>query len=45
MPTVIKAMFYHHRFWDGRTDNVFNGVNPLDARAPEARVVASWAAC
>lgn len=40
-PTVINAVFYHRQFWDGRGENVFNGVNPLGARDPEARVMAS----
>jgi cytochrome c peroxidase len=40
-PTVINAVFYHRQFWDGRADNIFNGVNPLGARDPEARVMAS----
>lgn len=40
-PTVINAVFYHRQFWDGRGDNIFNGVNPLGARDPEARVMAS----
>ncbi len=40
-PSVINAVFYHRQFWDGRGDNIFNGVNPLGARDPEARVMAS----
>lgn len=40
-PTVINAVFYHRQFWDGRGENIFNGVNPLGARDPEARVMAS----
>ncbi len=40
-PTVINAVFYHRQFWDGRGENLFNGVNPLGARDPEARVMAS----
>ena len=40
-PTVINAVFYHRQFWDGRAENIFNGVNPLGARDPEARVMAS----
>jgi cytochrome c peroxidase len=40
-PTVINAVFNHRQFWDGRAENIFNGVNPLGARDPEARVLAS----
>ncbi len=40
-PTVINAVFYHRQLWDGRGENVFNGVNPFGARDPEARVMAS----
>lgn len=40
-PSVINAVFYHRQFWDGRADNIFNGVNPLGSRDPEARVMAS----
>ena len=40
-PTVINAVFYHRQFWDGRAGNIFNGVNPLGTRDPEARVMAS----
>jgi hypothetical protein len=37
-PTVINAVFNHRQFWDGRADNVFNGVNELGDRDPNARV-------
>jgi cytochrome c peroxidase len=37
-PTVINAVFNHRQFWDGRADNVFNGVNGLGDRDPNARV-------
>jgi cytochrome c peroxidase len=40
-PSVINAVFYHRQFWDGRGENLFNGVNRLGARDPEARVMAS----
>jgi cytochrome c peroxidase len=40
-PTMINAVFNHRQFWDGRAENVFNGVNHLGARDPEARVMAS----
>ena len=37
-PSVINAVFNHRQFWDGRAENVFNGVNHLGARDPDARV-------
>ena len=37
-PTVINAVFNHRQFWDGRAENVFNGVNHLGARDPERTV-------
>jgi cytochrome c peroxidase len=37
-PTVINAVFNHRQFWDGRADNVFNGVNHLGDRDPDARL-------
>jgi cytochrome c peroxidase len=37
-PTVINAVFNHRQFWDGRADNVFNGVNHLGQRDPDARL-------
>ncbi len=37
-PTVINAVFNHRQFWDGRADNVFNGVNEMGDRDPNARV-------
>jgi cytochrome c peroxidase len=39
-PTVINAVFNHRQFWDGRAENIFNGVNHLGDRDPEARVLA-----
>ena len=38
-PTVINAVYNHRQFWDGRAENVFNGVNHLGTRDPDARVV------
>jgi len=38
-PTVVNAVFNHRNFWDGRADNVFNGVNELGDRDPNARVL------
>jgi len=40
-PSVINAVFNHRQFWDGRAENVFNGVNHLGDRDPDARVLAS----
>ena len=37
-PSVINAVFNHRQFWDGRADNVFNGVNHLGTRDPNARL-------
>jgi cytochrome c peroxidase len=37
-PSVINAVFNHRQFWDGRAENVFNGVNHLGRRDPNARV-------
>ena len=37
-PSVINAVFNHRQFWDGRADNVFNGVNGMGDRDPNARV-------
>lgn len=39
-PTTINAVFNHRNFWDGRANNVFNGVNPFGPNDPNARVVA-----
>ena len=38
-PSVINAVFNHRQFWDGRAENVFNGVNHLGARDPNAKVM------
>jgi cytochrome c peroxidase len=37
-PSVINAVFNHRQFWDGRAENVFNGVNHTGTRDPGARV-------
>ena len=37
-PTVINAVFNHRQFWDGRAENVFNGVNHLGNRDPNAKL-------
>ena len=35
---MINAVFNHRQFWDGRAENVFNGVNHLGQRDPNARL-------
>lgn len=41
-PTTINSAFNNRNFWDGRANNVFNGVNPFGRRGiaanPPARV-------
>ena len=37
-PSVINAVFNHRQFWDGRAENVFNGVNHLGQRDPDAKL-------
>ena len=38
-PTVINSAFNFRNFWDGRAQNIFNGVNPFGLRDPNASVV------
>jgi cytochrome c peroxidase len=38
-PTVINAAYNRRQFWDGRADNLFNGVNEFGARDPQARIL------
>ena len=38
-PSVINAVFYLRNFWDGRAQDVFNGVNSFGLRDPDARVL------
>ncbi|GAB1541579.1 hypothetical protein NUACC21_42500 [Scytonema sp. NUACC21] len=38
-PTVINAVFNFRNFWDGRAQDIFNGVNPFGLRDPNAFVV------
>jgi cytochrome c peroxidase len=38
-PTVINAAFNRRQLWDGRADNIFNGVNEFGVRDPNARVL------
>ena len=37
-PSVVNAVFNHRQFWDGRAQNVFNGVNGLGDLDPAAVV-------
>ena len=37
-PTVINAALNHRNFWDGRASHVFNGVDKVGRREPDARV-------
>ena len=37
-PTMINAVFNHRQFWDGRAENIFNGVNHLGMRDPDAKL-------
>jgi cytochrome c peroxidase len=38
-PKVVNAIYNVRQFWDGRANNVFNGVNPFGLRDPNARLV------
>jgi cytochrome c peroxidase len=38
-PTTINAVFNYRNFWDGRANNVFNGVNPFGPRDPDAKLI------
>jgi len=38
-PTTINAAFNHRNFWDGRANNIFNGVDGFGQRNTEARVL------
>jgi cytochrome c peroxidase len=40
-PSTINAVFNHRQFWDGRAENVFNGVNHLGQRDPDAKIYRS----
>lgn len=37
-PTMINAVFNHRNFWDGRANDIFNGVSPLGLRDTAARL-------
>jgi cytochrome c peroxidase len=36
---VINAAFNHRNFWDGRANNIFNGIDPFGRRNVDARVL------
>lgn len=40
-PTTINAVFNHRNFWDGRAQNIFNGVNHKGDRDPVAHLYKS----
>lgn len=40
-PTNINAIFNHRSFWDGRANNVFNGVDIWGPRNKHARLIVS----
>ena len=40
-PSVINAVFNFRNFWDGRAENVFNGMTSFGSRDTQARVLLS----
>ena len=38
-PTVINAVFNHRNFWDGRANNIFNGVDNRGLRNTDAMIL------
>jgi cytochrome c peroxidase len=42
-PSVINAVFNYANFWDGRGNNIFNGVNPFGPADQSARILRSFA--
>lgn len=38
-PTIINSVFNFRNFWDGRAQNIFNGVSPFGLRDPDAFVL------
>lgn len=36
--SVINSAYYFRGFWDGRAQDIFNGVNPLGLRDPDAKL-------
>jgi cytochrome c peroxidase len=39
VPSVVNSIFYIRAFWDGRANNVFNGVDPFGLRNANARLL------
>jgi cytochrome c peroxidase len=37
-PTVVNAVFNFRQFWDGRANNIFNGVDPFGERTNKAGI-------
>ena len=37
-PTVFNAVYNFRNFWDGRAQNIFNGVDPFGTRNPNAKL-------
>jgi cytochrome c peroxidase len=37
-PSVINSVFNFANFWDGRANNIFNGVNPFGPADPNAKI-------
>ncbi|MBW4620332.1 MAG: cytochrome C peroxidase [Cyanosarcina radialis HA8281-LM2] len=37
-PTTVNAVFNFRNFWDGRAQNIFNGLNPFGLRDPNATI-------
>jgi cytochrome c peroxidase len=38
-PSVINAVFNFRNFWDGRANNIFNGVDSFGSRSTNARIL------
>ncbi|HEY3595754.1 MAG TPA: cytochrome c peroxidase, partial [Polyangiaceae bacterium] len=38
-PTMINAVFNYRNFWDGRANNIFNGMNPFGARDTSRKIL------
>jgi cytochrome c peroxidase len=38
-PTTYNAAFFPRLFWDGRANNIFNGVTPFGPRDPNAKIL------
>jgi cytochrome c peroxidase len=37
-PTILNSSFYTRQFWDGRANEIFNGVDPFGPANAEARI-------